>query len=55
LATQGGGVKDGGDDMQTMRKGYRGLSIFMGLNIDRLLTVSVILLAILVASWIQGV
>ena len=41
--------------MQHVRNGYRGLSIFMGLNIDRLLSVLVIVLAVLMAAWIQSI
>ncbi|MDB2407941.1 hypothetical protein N9W17_05420 [Jannaschia sp.] len=41
--------------MNQVRNGYRGLSIFMGLNIDRLLSVMVIVLAVLMAAWIQSI
>lgn len=41
--------------MQHVRNGYRGLSIFMGLNIDRFLSVLVIALAILMAAWVQSI
>ena len=41
--------------MQQVRNGYRGLSIFMGLNIDRFLSVFAIVGAILLAGWIQSI
>ncbi|WP_259940086.1 hypothetical protein [Jannaschia sp. W003] len=40
--------------MRHMQDGYRGLSLFLGMNIDRFLSVFAILAAILCASWIQG-
>lgn len=40
--------------MRHVQNGYRGLSVFMGLNIDRLLVVMSIGGAILIASWIQS-
>lgn len=41
--------------MQQVKNGYRGLSIFMGLNIDRFLSVFAIFAAILLAGWIQSI
>lgn len=40
--------------MRHVHNGYRGLSVFMGLNIDRLLAAVSIGGAILLASWIQS-
>lgn len=40
--------------MRQMHDGYRGLSLFLGLNIDRILSVFAIVAAILVAAWIQS-
>jgi hypothetical protein len=40
--------------MQTVREGYRGLSIFVGLNVDRIMTVAAISGALVLASWIQS-
>ncbi|MEL6585159.1 MAG: hypothetical protein AAFY65_14010 [Pseudomonadota bacterium] len=40
--------------MHQMKNGYRGLSIFMGLNIDRILSVVAITSAIALAGWIQS-
>ncbi len=40
--------------MRHMQNGYRGLSIFMGLNIDRFLSVFAVMFAILLAGWIQS-
>lgn len=40
--------------MRHMQNGYRGLSIFMGLNIDRFLSVFAVVFAILLAGWIQS-
>ncbi|WP_259913491.1 hypothetical protein [Jannaschia sp. M317] len=40
--------------MHQVRNGYRGLSIFMGLNIDRFLSVFAILLAVVLAGWVQS-
>ncbi|WP_371154065.1 hypothetical protein [Jannaschia sp. 2305UL9-9] len=41
--------------MQQVKNGYRGLSIFMGLNIDRFLSVFAILLAVILAGWINSI
>ncbi|GIT91978.1 hypothetical protein JANAI62_24350 [Jannaschia pagri] len=41
--------------MNHVRNGYRGLSIFMGLNIDRILAVIAILGAVILAGWIQSI
>jgi hypothetical protein len=38
-----------------MQDGYRGLSLFMGLNIDRFLSVFAIGAAITMAAWIQSI
>lgn len=40
--------------MRHMQDGYRGLSLFLGLNIDRFLSVFAIAMAILTAAWIQS-
>ena len=40
--------------MRQMQNGYRGLSVFMGLNIDRILSVFSIFLALLLATWVQS-
>lgn len=40
--------------MHQMRQSYRGLSLFMGLNMDRLVTVTTIAMALLAASWLQS-
>lgn len=40
--------------MRQMQESYRGLSLFLGLNIDRLLSVFTIGAAILGAAWIQS-
>ncbi|MEM8823100.1 MAG: hypothetical protein AAGF30_05775 [Pseudomonadota bacterium] len=40
--------------MRHVQNGYRGLSIFMGLNIDRFLSAFAILLAISLAAWVQS-
>ena len=40
--------------MRHMQSGYRGLSIFMGLNIDRVLSAVAIGGAMMLAAWIQS-
>lgn len=40
--------------MRHVQNGYRGLSIFMGLNIDRFLSVFAIAMAMLLAGWVQS-
>ncbi len=40
--------------MRNMHNGYRGLSIFLGLNIDRVLSAVAIGTAMLLAAWIQS-
>ncbi|CTQ33995.1 hypothetical protein [Jannaschia rubra] len=40
--------------MRHMQNGYRGLSIFMGLNIDRFLSAFAIVGAMFLAAWIQS-
>ncbi|KIT15999.1 hypothetical protein [Jannaschia aquimarina] len=40
--------------MRHMQDGYRGLSLFLGLNIDRFLSAFAIGGAILMAAWIQS-
>lgn len=40
--------------MQQVKNGYRGLSIFMGLNIDRFLSVFAIVFAVMLAGWVQS-
>lgn len=40
--------------MRHVQDGYRGLSVFMTLNADRLLFGSAILTAILLAAWVQS-
>ncbi|MGB3689762.1 MAG: hypothetical protein WBA02_10735 [Jannaschia helgolandensis] len=40
--------------MRQMQNGYRGLSVFMGLNIDRFLSAFAILGAVLLAAWVQS-
>lgn len=41
--------------MQHVQQGYRGLSLFLGLNIDRLLVVLAIAMAMVAASLIHSV
>lgn len=41
--------------MRHMQNGYRGLSVFMGLNIDRLLSAFAIIIAVMLAVWIQSI
>jgi hypothetical protein len=41
--------------MQHVREGYRGLSVIMGLNVDRILSVLAIFLTLLLASWIHSI
>ncbi|WP_281493889.1 hypothetical protein [Jannaschia sp. S6380] len=40
--------------MRHVQNGYRGLTIFMGLNIDRFLSAFAILAAVMLAAWIQS-
>ncbi|WP_275934910.1 hypothetical protein [Jannaschia seosinensis] len=40
--------------MREMQNGYRGLSVFVGLNIDRFLATFAIVLAVMLASWFQS-
>ncbi|SDZ34944.1 hypothetical protein SAMN05444004_11152 [Jannaschia faecimaris] len=40
--------------MRHVQNGYRGLSVFMGLNIDRFLAAFSIGGAILLAAWVQS-
>ena len=40
--------------MRQVQDGYRGLSLFFGLNIDRLLSAAAIGGAILGAAWLQS-
>lgn len=40
--------------MRHVHSGYHGLSIFMGLNVDRLLAAASIGSAVLLASWIHS-
>ena len=44
----------GGTDMRQVQDGYRGLSLFVGLNIDRFLSAAAIGGAILGAAWLQS-
>ena len=41
--------------MQHVREGYRGLSIFLGLNADRFLTTGAIAFAMMLAIWVQSI
>ena len=41
--------------MYHVQKGYRGLSLFMGLNMDRLVTVATIATALTAAAWLQSI
>lgn len=41
--------------MRYVQNGYRGLTCFVGLNADRLLSCGAIVTAILLASWIQSI
>ncbi|MEM7489896.1 MAG: hypothetical protein AAF390_12325 [Pseudomonadota bacterium] len=41
--------------MRHVQNGYRGLSIFMGLNIDRFLSTFAILMGIMLAVWVQSI
>lgn len=41
--------------MRLMQSGYRGLSIFVGLNIDRILAALAIGGAMTFATWIQSI
>ncbi|MEM7641831.1 MAG: hypothetical protein AAF366_04825 [Pseudomonadota bacterium] len=41
--------------MRHMQNGYRGLSVFMGLNIDRFLSAFAIVIAVMLAVWIQSI
>ncbi|WP_092646418.1 hypothetical protein [Jannaschia faecimaris] len=43
-----------GEEMRHVQNGYRGLSVFMGLNIDRFLAAFSIGGAILLAAWVQS-
>lgn len=40
--------------MRHMQNGYRGLSVFMGLNIDRILSVVAVGGTMLLAAWVQS-
>ena len=40
--------------MQTLRDGYRGLSLVMILNWDRILFLMTITLALMLAAWLGG-
>ena len=40
--------------MQHLHSGYRGLSAFVGLNIDRVLATGAIAGAVLLAGWVQS-
>ncbi|MBM2576653.1 hypothetical protein JQC91_10090 [Jannaschia sp. Os4] len=41
--------------MYHVQNGYRGLSLFLGLNMDRMITVLTILMALLGAAWLQSI
>lgn len=41
--------------MENVSKGYRGVSLFLGLNIDRLVTAATVGMALLAAGWIQSI
>jgi hypothetical protein len=41
-------------DMQTLSAGYRGLSLVMRLNWDRLVYLATIIVALLFGAWIGG-
>ena len=41
--------------MYHVQKSYRGLSLFVGLNMDRLVTAATILTALTAAAWLQSI
>jgi hypothetical protein len=49
------GQQQEGRIMQHVRDGYRGLSVFFGLNADRFLSAAVIALTMMLAIWIYSV
>lgn len=40
--------------MRHIQNGYRGLSVFVDLNVDRFLSIGAVALALTVAVWIQS-